>query len=115
MPEKLTGGYSLVHAQNWAATLTTSITAGAYKTEAASWLTGIKLEDPVDSSLIWAKEANKYVCSTVLRDGKASISGKELSGAYYQAAVPVIDLQIARAGYRYVTRIFKVISCLTLF
>jgi len=103
MPEKLIGGYSLVHAQSWAATLTASIKAGAYKAGAASWLIGIKLSDPVDSSLIWAKEANNLICSTVLSEGKEGVAGKELSGAYYEAAVPVIELQIARAGYRLAT------------
>lgn len=52
--------------------------------------------------MIWAKQANTYVCSTVMPDGPATLNGTELDGDYYTTAVPVVQLQIARAGYRYV-------------
>jgi hypothetical protein len=107
MPEKLIGGYSLTDAQNWAANLTNSIKTGMYEKEAAGWLKGLKLADPVGSSMIWAEEANKYVCSTVMPEGKTGVTDKELSGAYYESAIPIIELQIARAGYRLVTRRYE--------
>jgi S1/P1 Nuclease len=100
IPEKLVGGYSLVDAQNWASQLSQSIKAGPYKSQAASWIQGIDITDGVSSSLIWAKEANAYVCLTVMPKGKAAVEGQELGTTYYETAVPVVELQIARAGYR---------------
>ena len=63
---------------------------------------GIDITDPVTTSLAWASETNAFVCTTVLPSGKDGVENQELSGSYYEAAVPVIQLQIARAGYRYV-------------
>jgi hypothetical protein len=100
MPEKLVGGYALADAQGWANTLTAAIKTGAYKSQAASWLDGIDLSDPVTTSLAWAEESNAFVCTTVMPDGISSVQGKELSGDYYESCVPVIQLQIAKAGYR---------------
>jgi len=94
------GGYALADAQRWASTLSKAILTGTYESDAASWLLGIDLSDPVSSTMIWAKEANAYVCSTVMPDGAAALNGKELDGDYYTTAVPVVQLQIARAGYR---------------
>lgn len=100
MPEKLIGGYSLTLAHSWATTLTSDIQGGTYESDAASWLDGIDITDPKTTSLAWATEANAYVCSTVLKGGVTAVKGKELDGSYYKAAVPVFELQIARAGYR---------------
>ena len=100
MPEKLVGGYALSDAERWAATLTTAIKTGIYQPQAAGWLTGIELSDPVTTSLAWAEEANAFVCTTVMPDGVAALENQELSGDYYNSCVPVIQLQIARAGYR---------------
>lgn len=36
----------------------------------------------------------------VLPEGPAAIVGQELGGEYYEKAAPVIELQVARAGYR---------------
>jgi len=102
MPEKLVGGYTLDDAQRWADTLTTEIKTGAFANQSASWLAGIDITDPVTTSLAWATETNKFVCTTVLPGGRDKVANQELSGNYYDAAVPVIQLQIARAGYRYV-------------
>jgi hypothetical protein len=96
------GGFALADAQRWATTLSQDITSGGYMDQAASWLDGIDLSDPVSSTMIWAQEANQYVCSTVMPDGPAALNGAELDGDYYTTAVPVVQLQIARAGYRYV-------------
>jgi hypothetical protein len=108
IPEKLVGGYSLEDAQNWASTLSTAIKKGEYKAQAPGWLEGIDLNDPVSTSMIWATEANQYVCSTVMPNGAGAIEGQELDGDYYDSAVPVIQLQIARAGYRYVSLVLEV-------
>jgi hypothetical protein len=104
MPEKLIGGYSLDLAQSWADALTTAIQSenGVYNKLATSWLTGLTLSDPVTSALIWATEANAFICTTVLLGGAEALQDQELSGDYYNAAIPVIQLQVARGGYRYV-------------
>ena len=100
MLDQLVGGYTLPDAKAWAANLTSEITSGSYQDQAASWLEGIDLSDPVSSAMIWAQESNRWVCDVVLKDGVEAVSGQELSGAYYEEAVPVFELQIARAGYR---------------
>jgi hypothetical protein len=100
VPEKLVGGYSLEDAQRWASDLTRAILSGAYKSQAAIWLEGMNLDDPVSTTMIWATEANKFVCSTVMPNGAAALEGQELDGDYYDSAVPVVQLQVAKAGYR---------------
>ncbi len=94
------GGYALADAQRWGTTLEQAILTGTYKSEAASWLLGIDLSDSISTTMIWAREANTYVCSTVMPNGAAALNGTELDGDYYNSAVPVVQLQIARAGYR---------------
>jgi len=100
IPEKYVGGYALSDAKSFAATLTTSIKTGSYESEKASWLDGIDLSDPVTSATSWASEANAYVCSTVMPDGISAVEKTDLSGTYYTKAIPVVELQIAKAGYR---------------
>ncbi|TFK56345.1 nuclease Le1 [Heliocybe sulcata] len=52
---------------------------------------------PLACPLVWAREANAYDCSTVF----PYTSGDDLcTGSYFDAAVPVIDLQLAKQGYR---------------
>jgi hypothetical protein len=106
MPEKLIGGYALADAEKWALTLSTAIKTGEYKSQATSWLNGIDIKDPVSTTMIWAQEANRYICSTVMPQGAKALNGTELAGEYYKTAVPVIELQVARAGYRCVWLIF---------
>lgn len=100
IPQKAIGNFSQATALSWANNLTSEIKHGQYKKESRTWLKGIKAEDPIESSLRWARDANKYVCSTVLPDGPDAVFGKELSGAYYESAIPVVKKQIAKAGYR---------------
>ena len=100
MPEKLIGGYSMADAEAWASSLTTAITSGIFQDQAMSWVKGIDLIDPVSTALSWASEANAFVCTTVMPDGATALENQELSGEYYEKAVPVIQLQVARAGLR---------------
>ena len=44
--------------------------------------------------------ANCFCFSLVLPEGPEAISGQELGSDYYEAAAPVVELQIAKAGYR---------------
>lgn len=50
--------------------------------------------------MIWAADTNSFVCSTVMPNGPDALTNQELSGAYYQSAIPVVQKQIAKAGYR---------------
>ncbi|KAL2180971.1 phospholipase C/P1 nuclease domain-containing protein [Thermothelomyces heterothallicus CBS 202.75] len=102
--EKLVGGgvrrKPYPAAKRWADELTREINEGKYASERISWLRSANLSDPVATALAWATEANSYVCTTVLPDGPDAIRDQELGSDYYQAAAPVIEVQVARAGYR---------------
>lgn len=58
------------------------------------------LNDPVSTTLAWATESNAIVCSTVMPNGIEGVENQDLSGDYYDAAVPVVEQQVARGGYR---------------
>jgi hypothetical protein len=100
MPEKLIGGYALEDARNWAGELVGAITTGKYANASAGWLDGMDITDPVASAMVWARDANAYVCSAVVPKGQAAVEGMELDGAYYDEAIVVIQQQIAKAGVR---------------
>lgn len=48
----------------------------------------------------WAREANAWVCRTVLRDGVDGVKGKELSGKYYIEAIPALEELVSNAAWR---------------
>ena len=100
MPQKRAGDFSQANALAWATTLTTQIKSGAYATESKTWLQGMNAQDALNSSMVWATDTNKFVCTTALPNGPDAVSGQELSGTYYKTAIPVIEKQIAKAGYR---------------
>ena len=100
IPEKIVGGYALADAKRWAASLSSEIKSGSYRSVAHQWLEGVDLNDPVSTALVWATETNALVCSTVLPGGIAGVEDQDLSGDYYDAAAPVTELQVAKAGYR---------------
>lgn len=100
MPEKLVGGYELSDAQSWAGDLISDIDSGSYSSQKESWLDGMDASDAQGSAMGWASDANAYVCSVVMPNGQSSVEGQELDGAYYNSAIPTIELQIAKAGYR---------------
>ena len=58
------------------------------------------LEDAQTCALLWAGDANKFVCEYVLKDDVEGVEGVDLAGEYYEGAVPVIDQMIAKAGRR---------------
>ncbi|PMD62413.1 S1/P1 nuclease [Hyaloscypha bicolor E] len=100
MPEKYAGGSTIAVAKTFAATLTTAIKTGKYESDKAGWLTGIDITDPVSTAMVWASDANSFVCSTVMPNGVSAVEGVDLGGAYYTAAIPIVEEQIAKAGYR---------------
>jgi hypothetical protein len=101
MPEDYTnGGYALSDARTWATSLTAAIKTGAYSSSASSWLDGLDITDVVSSTMLWAQDANSFVCTTVMPDGLSAVENTDLSGDYYETALPVIQELFARAGYR---------------
>lgn len=100
MPEELRGGYSLHDAKLWAANLTAEINNGTFASAKDSWLTGLDISDPKGSAMVWARDANKYVCSVVMPDGVDTLESGDLYPGYYNGAIDTVELQIAKAGYR---------------
>ncbi|KAK8008484.1 S1/P1 Nuclease [Apiospora marii] len=90
IPEKMLGQHGLYPAaKQWAGNLSLEIETGKYSSMRQSWEGGMHLEDPVKTAMIWA----------MLPEGLA-IAGQELSGEYFERAAPVVEIQVARAGYR---------------
>ncbi|KAI0702273.1 nuclease Le1 [Cytidiella melzeri] len=52
---------------------------------------------PLECPLVWARESNAFDCSTVF---PFTTNEDACTGTYYANAIPVIDLQIAKQGYR---------------
>lgn len=100
IPQKLIGNFTLANAERWAKSLTSEIKRGAYKKESRSWEKGIKPRKPVDTAMLWATDSNAFVCSTVIPSGPEVVRNQEISGAYYDSAIPVVQKQIAKAGFR---------------
>lgn len=99
----------------WADTLAARIKTGTYKASAPSWIscssTTAKLKRDVlydlslrpraiaalQCPLVWGQESNAFDCSHVL----SYTAGSDLcTSSYYTNAVPVIETQIAKQGYR---------------
>lgn len=100
MPEELGGGYALPDAQRWAANLTAEINNGSLASQAKSWLKGLDISDPKASAMIWARDANAYVCTVVMPDGALPLESGDLYPGYYDGAIDTVELQIAKGGYR---------------
>jgi hypothetical protein len=66
----------------------------------ASAFDTITITDPGVFMLRWAQESNAWVCSYILADGPEAMVNRELAGNYYTHAIPILDLQVARAGQR---------------
>lgn len=101
--EKLVGGVHrkpYADALLWANKLTAEIKSGKYQAQSETWYEGLDFGDPIATALYWARESNAYVCEAVLPEGPLAIVGQELGGDYYEKAAPIIEVQIARAGFR---------------
>ena len=102
--EKMAGGVGrqpYAEAKRWADALATEIRAGKFNVTSRGWLDGTDLADPVATALLWARESNEVVCTAVLPEGPDAIEGQELAGGpYFDRAAPVIEVQVAKAGYR---------------
>jgi hypothetical protein len=114
--EKIVGGSTETFAESWSSNLTTAIKTGTYKADAASWLSGTTLANATSTSMIWARDANAYVCSTVMPNGVTVLESGDLSGAYYASVVDVVELQIAKgAGVHFRYRLLCNAQLLTSF
>lgn len=56
--------------------------------------------NPLHCIMAWARESNSAVCEYVMREGADKIRDSELGGRYYEAAVPVVDDLVSKAGSR---------------
>ncbi|KAF8746243.1 hypothetical protein AX14_000041 [Amanita brunnescens Koide BX004] len=101
----------------WASSLANRIKSGDYESDASSWIscssttTPLKrsIEDditelldrrsitPLQCPLVWATDANSYDCSYVFSYTQFS---DVCTSGYYTGAVPIIESQIAKQGYR---------------
>lgn len=79
--------------------LTKEIQSGKYASEKDSWVSCISSPKAATlCPLTWAIDTNAINCPFVWSVDKKP--GVDLGGDYYQAAVPIIDKQIAKGGYR---------------
>lgn len=101
MPETLVGGYALTDAASWADDLIKEIDSGSYKSLAASWIKGDDPSAALDTAMVWASDANAYVCTVVMPNGAAALTAMtDLYPTYYNSVIGTIELQIAKGGYR---------------
>ncbi|KAK1833115.1 nuclease s1 [Podospora conica] len=103
--EKLVGGgvrrQPYAQAREWADRLVEDIRGGRWREGREGWLEGVDVGDAEGTALGWARESNQLVCSHVLPEGPEAIVGQELGRTeYYDKAAPVVELAIAKAGYR---------------
>lgn len=87
-------------AEKWANQLALEITDGRFSRESKAWLDSLDFSDPVKTAMTWSSEANAFVCTHVLPEGVDGVRDRELGGRYFEAAGPVVERQVARAGYR---------------
>ena len=98
MVEKAAGGKNTTATlDSFSDTLIERIDGGSYAGEKAEWVSCEDVETAADCALKWAQDSNTYNCQYVL---KTEEEGKELDGDYYTGAEPIIELQIAKGGYR---------------
>ncbi|KAG8529470.1 uncharacterized protein KY384_006107 [Bacidia gigantensis] len=91
------GGNTSATLSSFSATLIGRIDSGSYSGQKASWLSCSNIKTASACALAWAQDANAFNCQYVL---KTDENGKELDGTYYTGAEPIIEIQIAKAGYR---------------
>ncbi len=98
MVEKAAGGGNTAAIQaSFSQTLIGRIDGGSYSNQKADWISCVDITTASDCAVTWAQDANAFNCQYVL---KSDESGQELDGDYYTGAEPIIELQIAKGGYR---------------
>lgn len=104
IPRKLNGLSFDAHATEekpaadiWAEKLAKRIEAGELSVDDSECT---NLADPNECGIAWATETNVLVCAYVLAPGVEWVKENDLGGEYYEGAVPLVEVQIARAGVR---------------
>ncbi|KAG8415571.1 hypothetical protein J3458_009408 [Metarhizium acridum] len=87
-------------AEKWANQLAGEINDGKFAAEKGAWTKDLNFTDAIGTAMAWSREANAFVCTHVLPEGPEAIVGQELGGDYFNKAGPVIERQVARAGFR---------------
>ncbi|KAG5642505.1 hypothetical protein DXG03_002702 [Asterophora parasitica] len=91
------GGAYASSASSW---ITCSSTTTTAKKSLLPWIYGLldtQEIQPLECPLVWARESNKFDCSYVF----SYANGTDLcTSDYYSGAVPIIETQIAKQGYR---------------
>jgi len=100
--------------QSYANDLIADIKTGKFKSLTAQWIDCSSVTEPVSEvlgrlatkratitplacPLVWAQEANAFDCSAVFN----FTTGEDLCvGTYFNNAIPIIDLQLAKQGFR---------------
>lgn len=115
MPTKLAGTFTPENVNAWTKKIVKELEFGQFRRHKWDWVSCTDIDAGAVSSpficldscivawsnllftkacpLVWAREANSFVCSYVLKTDPA---GKEASGAYYDGAAPIIEMQIAK-------------------
>ncbi|KZO95800.1 nuclease Le1 [Calocera viscosa TUFC12733] len=91
---------------DYADALVQRIQSGDLQSQASGWIACVnpteKLDSratisPLECPIEWARDANAYDCSYVFQYTK----GSDLATtSYYTGAIPIIDVQLAKGGYR---------------
>lgn len=97
MVEEAAGGSSATVISSFATTLIGSIESGQYASQKDSWVSCVDPTKTEDCAIEWAQDANAINCQFVLVNDETN---QELNGDYYAGAVPFIEQQIAKGGYR---------------
>ena len=98
MVEKLAGGEnSTATVTSFSNTLIAEIDNGKFASQKASWISCSNVNTASACALQWAQDANALNCQYVLQKNE---TGVELDGTYYTGAVPYIELQLSKGGYR---------------
>jgi hypothetical protein len=87
-----------------------SSSSGAYHNNYTNWVDSWQIKSSPQATfnrteaitLAFAQESNTYVCGYALSDprGPDAYDGTEISGAYTQGAIPIVEISLARAGVR---------------
>lgn len=97
MPTKLAGQFTPENVKAWTKKIVKELEFGQFRHHKWDWASCTDIDAGAACPLVWAREANSFVCSYVL---KTDPTGKEASGAYYEGAAPIIEMQIAKGGVR---------------
>lgn len=96
MPTALAGGEILMAATAWSEYLIDNLHSGFLFPRKMSWLRDLSLCFPAHTSMVWAKDANAYMCSAVMPNGSNVLEGQELSGDYLTNNTAVVHRQVAK-------------------